>query len=158
MSRKLSLILIFTTLALVLIFDLVMFLHFSGSLEKITHSIQKFDTLYSQDFRMNQQLSFYSKKLRSHAVTLSNLKKALMAALPSAKFKISRSTLALSEPTQVDPIALLNVLGEFTNVNVIEISMKSLTPINYVGFEYKSGFISYEHVILEKFVVRVYGG
>lgn len=156
MSRKLGLSLIFTALALIVIFDFVMFLHFSGSLERITRSIQKFDTLYSQNFRMNQQLSLYSEKLRSHAISLSKLKEKLMSSIPSAKFKVSGSTLILSKPAQVNPIALLNLLGEFTNVNVMEFSMKSLIPIKYVGFEHKSGFN--ERIILEKLVVKVYGG
>ncbi len=156
MSRKLALSLIFVVLVLIVIFDFVMFLRFSGSLERITRSIQKFDTLYSQNFRMDQQLSLYSKKLRSHSISLSKLEKEIVSSLPSAKVKVSGDTLVLSKPVQVDPVTLLNLLGEFTNVSVVEFSMKSLMPIKYVGFEYKSGFS--ERVILEKLVVKVYGG
>ncbi len=156
MSRKLALILIFVVFGLVVIFDFIMFLRFTGSLERITRSIQTFDNLYSQSFRMKQQLSLYSRKLRSHAVSLSNLDHELKSFLPSAKIKTSGDTLILLKPVQVDPDRLLNLLGAFTNISVVKISMKSLAPVKYVGFKYKFGFA--EHVMLESLVVKVYGG
>ncbi len=156
MNRKFVIFTIILTIGLMVTFDFVSLFLQSGKLEKITKSIQKFDTLYSQNFRMNQQLLTYSKKLKFSEVTSSQLKDEFLNSAPYADFKVSRDTVKLVKPSEVDAVKLLNTLSKYTNVNVIDISMKSMIPVKYVGFIYKGTFK--ERVMLENLVVKVYGG
>ena len=156
MNRKFVIFTIFVTIGLIITFDFATLLLQSGRLEKITKSIQRFDTLYSQDFRMNQQLLTYSKKLKFSKVSSLQLRDKLLNSAPLAEFKVSRDTVTLVKPAEVDAVRLLNTLSKYTNVNVIEISMKSMIPVKYVGFTYKGTFK--ERVTLENLVVKVYGG
>ncbi len=156
MNRKFAIFTILVAIGLMITFDFVSLLLQSGNLEKITKSIQKFDTLYSQNFRMNQQLLTYSKRLKFSEVTLLQLKDELLNSAPYADFKVSRDTVKLVKPAEVDAVELLNTLSKYTNVNVIDISMKSMIPVKYVGFIYKGTFK--ERVMLENLVVKVYGG
>lgn len=156
MNRKFVIFTIFVTIGLMITFDFATLFLQSRKLEKITKSIQKFDTLYSQNFRMNQQLLTYSKKLKFSKVSSLQLKNELLNSAPSAEFKVSKDTIELVKPAEVDALKLLNTISKYTNVNVIDISMKSMIPVKYVGFAYKGTFK--EHVTLENLVVKVYGG
>ncbi len=155
MNRKFVIFTIFISIGLMVIFDFTTLLLQSGKLEKITKSIQKFDTLYSQNFRMNQQLLTYSKKLELNEVSPSRLKNELLNSPSFADFKISKDTIRLVKPAEIDAVKLLNTFLKYTNVNVIDVSMKSIIPVKYVGFTYKSTFK--EHVMLENLVAKVYG-
>ncbi len=156
MNRKFVIFTILMAIGLMISFDFVTLFLQSGKLEKITKSIQKFDTLYSESFRMNQQLSTYSKRIELSEVSPSHLKNELLKSAPSAKFSVSRDTVKLEKPVEIDVVKLLNTLLKYTNVNVVEMSIKSMMPVKYVGFAYKGTFK--EHVTLENLVVKIYGG
>ena len=156
MSRKLAVILIFLSVIFVVVFDVVMVFNQSGKLEKIIHSIQKFDSLYSQNFRMQQQLLLYSKKVNANAISKNDLKRELEKFIPASKIKVSGDTLSFKGNTEVNASKLLNTLLAYTNVKVENISLNSLIPVRYSGFSYSEIFK--EKVVLTKLTVKVYGG
>ena len=156
MSRKMAIAVIALVLAFIIIFDTTMLFIQSGKLERIIHSIQKFDTLYSQNFRMQQQLLIYSKKLNVKTISRNELKRKLGDFMPVTNLKVSGDTLTFSGEVEVNASKLLNLLLTYTNVSVENISFSSLIPVKYSGFSYNGVFK--EKVMLKKLVVKVYGG
>ncbi|WP_456398945.1 hypothetical protein [Mesoaciditoga sp.] len=156
MSRKVAMVLIILSLAFMVIFDATMLFVQSGKLEKIIRSIQKFDTLYSQNFRMQQQLLLYSKKINAVTISANALEEKLKVLIPDANFKVSGDTISFSGNILVDPSKLLDLLLNYTNVSVEDISFSSLIPVRYSGFSYNEIFK--EKVALKKLIVKVYGG
>jgi len=156
MSRKSAMVLIILSLLFMVIFDSTMLFVQSGKLEKIIHSIQKFDALYSQNFRMQQQLLLYSKKVNAVTISRNALKKKLEDFVPDANFKVSGDTIIFNGNVLVNPSKLLNLFLNYTNVSVEDISFSSLIPVRYSGFSYNEVFK--EKVILKKLIVKVYGG
>ncbi len=156
MNRKAAIIIIFTVIFIVGFIDILTLMSSSGTLNKLAGSISKFDTIYSQTLEMKRQLLTYSSLLNSKRISLNNLKIELLKLIPNANFKVSGDTISLQSPVNVDPYSLINLMGQFTNVNVVEMKFRSNSPIFY---EYKN---TNQQVItnysLDLLVVRIYGG
>ncbi|WP_036222916.1 hypothetical protein [Mesoaciditoga lauensis] len=156
MSRKSAVVIIILAIVFIVVFDATMLFVQSGKLEKIIHSIQKFDSLYSQNFRMQQQLLLYSRKLNTNTISRNKLKAELEKLIPPSQIKVSGDTLSLKSEVEVNTLKLLNLLLSYTNVSVMDISFTSSIPVKYSGFSYSEVFS--EKVILKKLIVKVYGG
>ncbi len=155
MSKKVALITLFLAVVGAFIFDASMLIFQSGKLEKMIHSIQRFDSLYSSNLRMRQQFALYSGKLNLSSVSKDKLSSELRN-IVGGPLKISGSTISFSGNAVVNAEKLLNVLARYTNVAVKEIKMESLIPVKYTGFSYNEMFK--EKIILKELVVSVYGG
>ena len=156
MSRKSAVVIIILAIVFIVVFDTTMLFVQSGKLEKIIHSIQKFDSLYSQNFRMQQQLLLYSRKLNTNTISRNKLKTELEKLIPPSQIKVSGDTLSLKSEVKVNTLKLLNLLLSYTNVSVMDISFTSSIPVKYSGFSYSEVFS--EKVTLKKLIVKVYGG
>ncbi len=156
MSRKSAVVIIILAIVFIVVFDTTMLFVQSGKLEKIIHSIQKFDSLYSQNFRMQQQLLLYSRKLNTNTISRNKLKTELEKLIPPSQIKVSGDTLSLKSEVKVNTLKLLNLLLSYTNVSVVDISFASSIPVKYSGFSYSEVFS--EKVTLKKLIVKVYGG
>lgn len=156
MNRKVAMLIILATIVAVVAFETVNLFSVTGNLDRLIKSIRKFDTLYSQNADMNRQLAQYSRMIKSQSISVSSLRDRLLSLIPDASFKIDGNSITLEKSVQVDPKELLNLLGRFSNVDVVSFKLVSRTPVKYVGLEY-SGFFR-EYVSLESLSIKVYGG
>jgi predicted PurR-regulated permease PerM len=155
-NRKIAVIIIISAIFLAGLLDMVVLISSSGVLNRLVDSISKFGTLYSQSTQMENQLTNYSSLLNAKKISISELKNKLLQIMPNASFKIAGDTLSLQSQISVNPYVLINLLSQFTNVDVIGLQFQSDSPIfyEYRNYDQKMG----PKYSLKIFTVKVYGG